>query len=253
MIDIHAHILPDLDDGPATVEEALALARAAWDTGTRTIVATPHVLNRLNLANNTQILQRYKEFKHLLETELPGLNLYLGSEIYFQPHLSDLIYYEASTINGTRRYMLVEFPLGDIPRGFERELFALQEAEVIPVIAHPERNAILMNRPSLVGKVIDAGALVQLNAGSLTGQFGGPVKKLAHYLLKKGWVHVIASDAHDMRHRRPDLQKAVAAATEVIGAAAASRLVQDNPQMIVNGDPWPGRLVLDFLQGEEDD
>lgn len=240
MVDIHSHILPDLDDGPSTVEESLELAHGAFNAGTRTLVATPHVLNCMNLANNSQINRKFKEFKTLLQEKLPDLTLLLGTEIYFQPNLSQYANYDAATLNGTRRYILVEFPLGDIPKQYERELAALARFGLTPVIAHPERNALVIGKPALAGKMVEAGGILQMNAGSLTGLFGSTVRKVAQNLLKKGWVHVIASDAHDPVKRGPDLRKAVAEAAEIIGAAAAGRLVADNPRLLLEGKTLPG-------------
>jgi protein-tyrosine phosphatase len=241
MVDIHTHILHDLDDGPATLEESLDMARAALEAGTHTVVATPHVLNCMNLANNSMINRRFKEFKALLHSELPDLKVLLGTEIYFQPNLSQYASYDAATLNGTRRYMLVEFPMGDIPKGYEKELAALARFSLVPVIAHPERNALIIDKPALAGKLVEAGAILQMNAGSLTGHFGSTIRKVAQILLKKGWVHVIASDAHEVGKRGPDLRKAVAEAAEIIGAAAAGRLVADNPRLLLEGKSLPGR------------
>jgi len=248
MIDIHTHILPNLDDGPLTVQEALNLARTAWEAGTCTLVATPHVLNRLNSALNARLIEAFAEFRRILEVELPEMKLVLGSELYFQPGLADLAQYRAATINGTRRYLLVEFPLVDIPSGFERELSALQQAEIVPIIAHPERNGLVISKPATVKKMVHAGALIQINGGSLTGAFGRPVKKLAQNLLRMGWVHFIASDAHGMQQRGPDLRAAVEAAAQIIGAAAARRLVEEHPQIVLAGELWPGRQSAELLQ-----
>jgi protein-tyrosine phosphatase len=249
MIDIHTHILPGLDDGPGEIDEALALARAALDAGSQILVATPHILNQLDKNRNMLILNTYNNFKKLLEVELPEMTLLLGSEIYFRPGLSELTGYESATINGTGRYMLVEFSLIDIPRGFDREMKSLQDRGVIPIVAHPERNASILKRPSLVGQMIEAGALIQLNSGSLTGLFGRAVKKLAQNLLKRGWVHVIASDAHDPDKRGPDLRAAVSAAANFVGVANAGRLVRDNPQIIIEGLPWSGKKNMEFITG----
>jgi protein-tyrosine phosphatase len=241
MVDIHTHILPDLDDGPSTLEESLDMARAAFESGTRTIVATPHVLNCMNLTNNSQIHKKFKDFKAILQQEVPGLTLLLGTEIYFQPNLSQYANYDAATLNGTRRYMLVEFPMGDIPKGYEKELISMARCSITPVIAHPERNALIISKPALAGKIVEAGALLQLNTGSLTGQFGSTIRKVAQILLKKGWVHVIASDAHDPVKRGLDLREAAAEAAEIIGAAAAGRLVADYPRLLLEGKSLPGR------------
>lgn len=251
MIDIHTHILPDLDDGPSTLEEALDLAAAAYDCGTRAMVATPHVLGRLNLNQNVLIINAFREFSDTLAGAVPDLRLYLGSEIYFQPNLAELIQFEAATLNASRLYMLVEFPMGDVPRGFERELNALRDAQIIPIIAHPERNLQVLKNPELVRKMVEAGALIQLSAGSLTGDFGRTVKKLAHNLLKMGWINFLASDAHGLSQRGPDLRGGLEAASAVIGVAEAHRLVEDNPQIVLSGLSWPGKEFVHSLLGEQ--
>ncbi len=249
MIDIHSHILPGLDDGPETLVESLAMARASHQAGTKILVATPHILNVLDLNKNILIQNNFKHFKKLVEAELPEFEMLLGSEIFFRPNLSDLVRYEVATINGSGRYMLVEFSLIDIPVGFDKELKRLQNKGVIPVIAHPERNAAALRKPSLIKQMVNAGALIQINAGSLTGLFGRAVKKLAHNLLKRGWVHVIASDAHSINHRGPDLRAAISAASDTIGVAKAGRLVWDNPRAIIEALPLPGRETLEFITG----
>jgi len=251
MIDLHTHILPDLDDGPATSEEALELAAAAYECGTRALVATPHVLGRLNPHLNSIIINSFREFSEVLSREIPDLQLCLGSEIYFQPKLAELIQFEAATINASRRYMLIEFPMGDIPRGFEGELNALRDAEIIPITAHPERNGKVLKSPALVQEMVEAGALIQLSAGSLTGAFGRSVKKLAHNLLAMGLAHFLASDAHSLGHRGPDLRGALDAASAIVGVAEARRLVEENPRIVLSGLPWPGRALVHSLLGEE--
>lgn len=251
MIDLHTHILPDLDDGPATLKDALDLAAAACECGTRALVATPHVLGRLNSNQNSIIINAFREFSEVLSREFPDLQIYLGSEIYFQPKLAELMQLEAATLNATRRYMLVEFPMGDIPRGFEGELNALRDAEIIPIIAHPERNSKVLKSPALVQKMVEAGALIQLSAGSLTGDFGRSIKKLAHNLLAMGLAHFLASDAHSLSHRGPDLRGALDAASAVLGVAEARRLVEANPRIVLSGLPWPGRELVHSVLGEE--
>jgi protein-tyrosine phosphatase len=249
MIDIHTHVLPDIDDGPRDILEATRIVKCAFESGTRTIVATPHVLNRLDFNRNMIIMKNYNETRRHLESEVPGLTLLFGSEIYFQPKLVELLEFETATINGGGRYMLIEFPLIDIPKQFDRELKELHKGGVTPIIAHPERNVLVQKQPDLVRKMIDDGAVIQMNAGSLTGVFGRTVKKMAQSLLKKGWVHLIASDAHSVNSRGPDLQAALEVAANVIGMAAARRLVQDHPQRIIEGSPWPGAKTVCSIAG----
>lgn len=249
MIDLHVHILPGLDDGPGTIEESVALAKAAFKAGTRTLVATPHVLNLFDENRNSLIVREYARLKKHLESELPGLVLLLGTEIYFRPGLSELVQLEAATINNTGRYIMVEFPLVDLPGGFEKELENLRSNGVIPIIAHPERTIAVLKKPALIGRMIGAGAVIQINAGSLTGFFGRSVRKMAHNLLCDGWVHVIASDAHGVDGRIPSLKAAISAATESIGEAAARCLVDEHPRAILEGLPWPGNKAGVLIAG----
>ncbi|TKJ40387.1 hypothetical protein CEE37_08680 [candidate division LCP-89 bacterium B3_LCP] len=244
MTDIHTHLLPGLDDGPEIIAESLEVAQAAYSAGTRTIITTPHILNMLDTNRNNHIVSEYREFKDILEVECPGLNLLLGSEIYFRPNLAELVHHEVATLNGTGKYMLVEFSLTDIPKGFERELVNLRSQGVVPIIAHPERNIAALKKPSFIGRMIDAGGLIQLNSGSLTGSFGRPVRKLAHNLLKRGWVHFIASDTHGLNHRGPGLEAAISAAADVIGMAEARRLVDEYPEVVIEGREWPDNKAL---------
>jgi len=240
MIDLHVHILPGLDDGPETVAEAIALARAIYEDGTRTLVATPHILNYFDERRNQQFLEGYGSLKRKLKSNLPDLELLLGSEIYFRPGLYGLAHLEAATINQTGRYMLVEFPFAALPTGFEKELAALKQTGITPVIAHPERTIPLLKKPSLIKCILDAGTLLQINAGSLTGVFGRAVKKMAYNLLKERTGHLIATDGHGVDRRMPSLKAAYFAAAAVVGEAEARRLVEEHPRLILEGLPCPG-------------
>ena len=249
MIDLHVHILPELDDGPETVAEAIALAYAAFEDGTRTLVATPHILNHFDERRNRQLLEGYRGLKRRLETEIPYLELLLGSEIYFRPGLYALAHLEAATINNTGRYMLVEFPFAALPEGFEKELVALKQTGITPIIAHPERTIPLFKKPSLVNRLLDAGALLQINAGSLTGEFGRSVKKMAYNLLKEGMGHLIATDGHSVGYRMPSLKAAYFAAVGVVGEAEARRLVEEHPRLILDGSPIQGSRAETTIVG----
>jgi protein-tyrosine phosphatase len=249
MIDLHVHILPELDDGPETVAEAIALAKAAFEDGTKTLVATPHILNHFDERRNQRFLEVYSSLKRRLESELPNLELLLGSEIYFRPGLYGLAHLEAATINNTGRYMLVEFPFAGLPEGFEKELAALKQTGVIPIIAHPERTIPLFKKPSLINRILDAGALLQINAGSLTGVFGRSIKKMAYNLLKERIGHLIATDGHGVNRRMPSLKAAYFAAAEVMGEAEARRLVEEHPRLILEGLPCPANRAETTVVG----
>ncbi|MFH1862116.1 MAG: CpsB/CapC family capsule biosynthesis tyrosine phosphatase [bacterium] len=235
MVDIHTHVLPAIDDGPDHIKESQALLLAAWEAGTRTMVATPHVLNRLESGFNALILTTHQQLLEWTKDALPEMQLLLGTEIYFQPRMSEFTVFKTATLNGTGKYMLIEFSMMDVPKAYEKELDNLFQMGITPIIAHPERNALILRKPEIVRKIIDKGGIIQINAGSLLGENGRSVKKMAQYLLTNGWVHCIASDTHSIHHRKPDLRQACEAAAEIIGESAALRLVQENPKSILDG------------------
>ena len=125
--------------------------------------------------------------------------------------------------------LLLEFPHGEVPFGAEKLTGWLLQNNVIPMIAHPERNKGLMREPAKLKPFIEQGCLLQVTAGSVAGNFGEVAQDLAIQLLESNWVTILASDAHNVDHRPPVLTAGLAVAAEVLGADAAQRLVSDNP------------------------
>ncbi len=243
MIDLHAHILPDVDDGPADTEESLAMVRMAAEDGIDTICATPHLLERPGRQRVELFETRFSGLAEaILQKELP-VRLVLGAEIYFQPDLERFLDYPSLTVNGTGRYLLCEFPMPGIPPGADRVIFQLIMSGIIPILAHPERNFSVLRDETVLEPMLHSGALLQINAGSLEGQFGRRVKKCALSLLKKGTVHLIGSDAHNASSRPVRLSPAVDIAAGVVGPRAARALVDDHPRCILMGRPLPESAV----------
>lgn len=231
MIDIHCHILPGMDDGPDTLEASTEMARLASAHGTKILVATPHQCNE---EDAQQVIEdRVADLNVELKARGIALDILPGSEncIFMEPSLA--------RVSGINRgdYVLVEFPHAGIPAGADRMLFDLVMTGAIPVIAHPERNVSVLRNPSIVSGFMDAGAVVQVTADSVTGLFGRQVMECAHYLLKKGLVYVLASDGHGTSRRRPVLSAGLEAAREIIGKGAADRLVHENPARVISSQP----------------
>jgi protein-tyrosine phosphatase len=236
MIDIHCHILPGIDDGPATLDEAVAMCRIASGDGIETIVATPHfkpgkfecsgedVGRAVSLLNGELMRQGVKV------SILPGADVSVTPEL--PVHLDQI---RALTINGTGRYFLAELPHETIPAHWDQFLLSLQGRGFVPILTHPERNRWFLNHPDALYPFVLAGGLVQLTAMSITGGIGDDIREYCRFLLRRNLVHVIATDAHSPDQRPPILSEAVRAATAIIGQAAADRLVRVNPQEILTG------------------
>lgn len=233
MIDIHCHILPEIDDGACSWEVAEKMCALAQKDGITHIVATPHA--------NTEFRYDRDAFSMLLE-ELRNrttgkLGLSLGCDFHMSYENLELLFAAASRfLIGNTKYMLTELDDFSIPPNYQDMIFRIRSGlGITPILTHPERHPILQTRPQQVKQWIEAGCLVQVTANSLTGHWGRRAKAAAMWLLKHGAVHVIASDAHDTVHRPPLLSLARDAAAAVLGPAGALRLVEDNPRSVVEG------------------
>ncbi|MDP3285744.1 MAG: CpsB/CapC family capsule biosynthesis tyrosine phosphatase [Desulfobacterales bacterium] len=236
MIDLHCHILPGIDDGAKTPEESLKMAEIALRDGIHTIVATPHVLGIHS--NNVRSVE--KSIAGLTDTfSINGINIRLipGADVPLSAGLMDKIKGgEAGTINNNMKYILLELPSYTVPPGTKDLIFELKMNGITPVITHPERNLMIQQNAGIVYDLVIMGALCQITAMSITGDFGEIPRKSAAILLERRLVHVIASDAHSADYRPPVLSKAVEAAANILGNyEEAERMVKDVPAAIVSG------------------
>ncbi len=230
MIDIHCHILWDIDDGPADFEGSMAMARVAAADGTRQLVATPHVHETLQPLD--VIAEKVSRLNEALQIENVDLEILSGGDNLYNLGNKNLALY---SINNTR-YTLVEFPHTHLPAQSSDAIFDAINHGLIPIITHPERNPSIVQNPKLIFEMVENGALVQLTAASLSGGFGQAAKACSRYLLKKKMVHFLASDGHSATRRPPTLSAGLKAATKIIGKDEARKLVFDNPMKVINGE-----------------
>jgi protein-tyrosine phosphatase len=236
MIDLHSHILPGLDDGSRTVEDARALARRAAADGVTAIAATPHV--RSDYPTRPEEMERgvsrlREDFLNEgIDVEvLPGGEIDLGMLASFD---DDGLH--RFTLAQSGRYLLLEFPYTGWPAGLEETVYGLGLRGILPVLAHPERNRAVQSNPGRLTEAVRMGALVQVTAASLDGRVGRSSQKAANKLLELGLAHVLASDAHT-----PEVREAgLAAAAEAVGDDGLARfLTVEAPSAIVAGEPVP--------------
>ena len=229
MIDIHCHILPDIDDGPRTFDESMAMARMAAEDGVAVIVATPHLNEKLY--DPVEVSRRAAYLNHLLRKEQIPVSILRGGDVsvVFRP---DQV--AGFTINDTE-YILVEFPHTHLPRNAGEILHGYVACGYKPIITHPERNPTIASQPHLLGDILGENTYVQITAGSLTGEFGQDARQCAEHLLRAGMVDVIASDAHSTGHRKPRLSAGMQAAAAIVGAERAQKMVFGNPVKIITG------------------
>ncbi len=236
MIDIHCHILAEVDDGPESWDDALAMCRIAVNDGIEHIVATPHANERF--AYDREYLTG--QLAYLRRIAGSDLRLSLGCDLHLSyDNLKKVLTQpDRYTIEGSR-YLLVELSNYSIPVQIDQCFTQLGDKHITPVITHPERNPILQRSPQRVLQWIELGCVVQVTASALTGEWGEQIWRSTKWLFEHDAVHVLATDAHDTRRRTPRLSAAREAAEEFCDAKVAKALVDDNPRAIVNGQPLP--------------
>ncbi|MBU4602837.1 tyrosine protein phosphatase [bacterium] len=235
MIDIHSHILPNMDDGPSSWSTSLNMCRQASEDGIKTIVATPHTFNGIYENYPQAIEEKVKILNQKLKENNISLQILPGSEVHLNADIIERLKKQnIMTLNQTK-YLLLEFPVDQIPHQIEEILFRIQIMGIIPIFSHVERNLEFQRKPDSLANLIQKGALAQLTAASLCGIFGSPTRKFAQKLLTNDLIYCIASDAHSdsKSGRNAILSKALAEASKIIGYQAALNLVHSNPQKII--------------------
>lgn len=236
MIDIHCHILPEVDDGPKSWDVSREMCRMAVADGITHIVATPHANDRYHYDREhlVAVLARLRG----LAGNAPKLTLGCDFHLSYDNLQAVLAHPARYSIQGSN-YLLVELSNYSVPPQISDCFQQLGDKGITPILTHPERNPILQRTPKRVLEWVMQGCAVQVTASALTGSWGEKVHSVAKWLLEHAAVHILASDAHDANHRVPMLSEARDAAAEVSGAKVAAALVEDNPQAVVSGQPLP--------------
>lgn len=241
MIDLHAHILHDIDDGPRDLATALEMVRTAVADGVETIAATPHGRSSLGASARYSVAllrERLAELRAALEAEGLPLKIVAGTEIYGEAGLVPRLRRGELLGYGESRAVLVEFPSSTIPAAVEQIVFELQLAGRRVVLAHPERLRYVQEDPNILIPLIERGVLMQLTADALIGSQGERLRHLAEVLLSHRLVQLIASDAHGPHFgRMPNLGAARRRAAELLDEPAAVALTQTVPAAILADAP----------------
>lgn len=237
MIDVHTHILPGLDDGAQNWDEAMEMAFLAVEGGTDTVVATVH--SERPGPPSQRLLGEYfkclQAFRQRLEREQIPLRVLPGMEIYAQGDLSQrLDEGEVIGLNGSC-HVLVEFHPETPWTNINRDIEQLHLSGYSPVVAHPERYRCVAEDLQCILDWRELGASIQLNKGSIQGRFGREIAEVAHGILFRGWSDVVASDAHGVTRRTPDLHRIQRDLLQKVGATYARTLLDENPRRIVCG------------------
>ena len=236
MIDIHCHILPNVDDGPKSWDISQEMCRMAAADGIEHIVATPHANERYKYDRQ----QLATDLEHLKGLVGPAPRLSLGCDFHLSyDNLRDvMITPERYTIEGSH-YLLVELSNYSIPSQISECFTRMADLGITPVITHPERNPIVQDSQERVLQWVDQGCAVQVTASALTGAWGQKAAQVAEWLFERNAVHVLATDAHDTKRRIPLLSAAREKVAQRYGQDVAKALVDDNPRAVISDQPLP--------------
>jgi protein-tyrosine phosphatase len=235
-VDIHCHCLPDVDDGPDTMPDALDLCRALVADGVSTVIATPHQLGRFDNCNHPdQVRQAVAALNEELKNNAIDLTIVPGADVRVDERISSLLKDdEILTLADGGKYILLELP----HRGFidiEPLLIELDAAGIQSIISHPERNRELSKKPDILLKWLKHSTHAQITTSSLLGEFGHHVQKSAWQFLGSGIASIVATDSHDLNGRRPCMSAAFEQISLRLGKPVAHLVCIDNPLRILNG------------------
>lgn len=208
IVDLHCHILPEIDDGSPDLEHSLKLADEAVKDGVTHILASPHHLDRNYVNHKNDVLKATNTFQQELDARKINLKVFPGQEV----HINGELIQKYDDLLGTdekKKYMLLELPHDNVPAYTTRLIFELQKVGTIPIIVHPERNKEIQGDLNILYSIIEQGALAQLTATSYIGGFGEKVAEISKKLVENRLVQVIASDAHALNGRGFVLKEAL--------------------------------------------
>lgn len=235
MIDIHTHLIPNVDDGADSIKETLRLAQAAVEEGITHTILTPHH-NRYWVTNEKdKVLKRTKEVEQVIQEANIPLTVSPSQEIRMNEEFSEELFAgNYLSLDRGGQYYLVEFSWRDFPSFARSYLQEMLDAGIIPVIAHPERQRPFLDNPNLLKELIEMGCISQVTASSIVGDYSEEIRQAAHYMMEENLIHVIASDAHNTVERPFNIKKALKILDEVYGTAYKDYLV-NNAEKIFKG------------------
>lgn len=238
MIDIHTHILFDVDDGSDTMTESVALVKSAIKAGITKIILTPHYTgNTKEDYRNENVDKNFSELVKEIKQRNFEIELYLGNEVAIYGDVCGILDEKiAKTLVGSR-YMLIEFPMEAEVNYCLDTIYEMKMRGITPIIAHPERCECFKKDYSLVEKAIQEGACIQVNIGSVFGDYGSKAKRMARKLLRNRLVNFLASDNHHItKDKYQKLQKRLSRLNWMIGQETVKQLTEYNQEKILNNE-----------------
>lgn len=234
MIDIHTHILPNIDDGSRSIEETFNLIKEAKSAGFEAIVSTSHYMEGYYETNTPEREVWVNAIYENLKSKNIDVNLYLGNEIYMTENIMNLLKEgKASTINDTS-YVLFELPLNAEPLNLYDIVYEMLQYKIVPILAHPERYSFVQKDPELIYDLIEKGVLMQANYGSIVGQYGEKAQIIVKKFFESNMIHFLGSDVHRQNTIYPKIPRILQVIEGIIGEEKLYELTTINPKLVLN-------------------
>jgi len=233
LVDIHCHVLPGIDDGPADWDNSMDMLRVAERNGINTIVSTPHWIYGTSWqADVGTIKDKIERLNELMSGQDISISVLSGMEIGITGNLIQLLEDGKILPLAESKYILIEIPFISLPCGMEKMIFEIVSAGFVPVLAHPERNRDFQENPHIMEDFIERGALTQITAGSLCGDWGDYAKQCSIEFARKGYVFAVASDGHSAVLRPPDIMRGLRVLEEIVGKDNVSEIVSNSKKIV---------------------
>lgn len=233
MIDVHSHILPNIDDGSRSIEETFNLIKEAKEAGFEGIVCTSHYMENYYETNRPEREVWINAIHENLENKNIDMNLYLGNEIYMSDNIIELLEDgKATTMNDTS-YVLFELPMNAEPMNLYDMVYEMQQYKIVPILAHPERYSFVQTDPELIYDLIDKGVLMQANYGSIIGQYGKKAQMIVQKFLENNMIHMLGTDVHRQNTIYPKIPEIILELKSLIGEEKVKELTTINPELVI--------------------
>lgn len=238
MIDIHSHIIPNVDDGARSVEETFNILKEAQEAGFTDVILTSHFLLNYYETNAQELIFWKEKLQEVLKKQGTKINLHSGMEIYITNQMEELLENKKILTLANSRYMLIELPLATNVKYFDYVVYYLEAKGIKPIIAHPERYKCVQKDPDIVEEYIEKGCLIQCNYGSIVNLYGREAEKTIKTLLKKNQVHFLGSDVHRENGTYLIILDVIKKIRKIIGENKINELTTINPKKILQNEEW---------------
>lgn len=235
-IDIHSHILPGIDDGSKDFSTSLQMLKIAADQGITQMIVTPHNKPGRHNAGPVRLAALTDELRERADEEGICVKLYIGNELYYRSGLSDEILKGRACTMADSEYVLTEFDPMDDYDYIRNGIYSLSATGFRPILAHVERYAKVCSKTGRIEDLIEMGCYIQVNAGSIMGNFGFGTRMLTRKLLSQHLVHFVATDAHNTDKRSPKLAECASLIRRKYGEEYARELLFENPMHVIRNE-----------------